>query len=218
MIATTIGFDIRLPPAAYLARDWDDSRRRRFLLAPEVAWPRSVDRTAWPSLFAFAGDARLPTRAHPAIDVTPLSFAERVSNLWAAIAPMRGRAGAHAGIVVRIDLVTETSPAADPFWGYTAEVPAIDPGAGPWSFLGHDVADTALTSALTNCGLRDDERDALAAAWAPRLNAHGLFDAYADAADYRALSDTRIAAHAPFAVFALYTLGSTAPTPSLAAP
>ncbi|MBM3486303.1 MAG: hypothetical protein FJX67_06675 [Alphaproteobacteria bacterium] len=218
MIATTIGFDIRLAPAAYLARDWDDARRRRFLLEPAIAWPRSVDRTAWPSLFRFPGDAVLPTRTHPAIDVAPVSFGERVSNLWAAIAPMRARAGGAADVLVRLDLLSATSPAADPFWGYTAEVAPIDPGAGPWTFLGHDVADTALTSAVTNCGFRDDERDALAAAWAPRLNAGGLFDAPADAMAWRALSDVRIAAHAPFAMFALYTLGSIAPTPSRAAP
>ena len=105
---------------------------------------------------------------------------------------------------LRIDLVAWGSVETDPYWSILAEFPLADPAPGAdWQPLGYDVADTAYISALTNCGYQPDEASALRAAWTGRLNQHGLFETLEDADAFRALTDRRIAAHAPFQVFAL---------------
>jgi len=72
--------------------------------------------------------------------------------------------------------------------------------------LGCDIADSGLTSALSNCGLvsESDQPAAMRAQWAPLMNEHGLFEDVKAAEEFRALSDTRVPEHAPFLVHALH--------------
>ncbi len=209
-----IGFDVRLAAADYLARDWAAARRELFLLDPDVAWPRSVDKTVWPSRFYFLGDylADGDPTARIEVETTPKDFRESCFLLWADGAAMAARLRdeapdtAPAGLPVRIEVVTEHPlEPGDPHWGPAFE-PRIPPEVppSPWPLLGYDVADSAMTSGLMNCGFEEPEREPLRTEWAPRLNEHGLFAAPEDAARFRALSDERVPSHAPFFVFALY--------------
>ena len=65
MFETVLGFDARLRPGDYLDHQWGGVRREVFLLRPDIAWPKSVDLTAWPSLFHFEGNFRLPGDPFP---------------------------------------------------------------------------------------------------------------------------------------------------------
>ncbi len=50
-----------------------------------------------------------------------------------------------------------------------------------------------------DCGYEEVEADALRAAWAARLDEHGLFAEVQDALAFRRATDTRVPEHAPFA-------------------
>jgi len=109
--------------------------------------------------------------------------------------------GPPPAVTVVIGLVIETSndEALAAGQGIADEV-VVDAG---WQCLGFDVADGAI-SGLSNCGYDADEVGALRERWAARLNAHGLFDDVEEALAFRALADTRVREHAPFAVVAMW--------------
>ena len=209
MFEMVLGFDARLRHEHFMDRHWGGVRREVFLLRPDIAWPKSVDVTAWPSLFHFEGDFRLPDDPFPYVEHVPdRQDMRQILSLWADRNAMLAALGARAGeaVTIRIDLLSDQAVDANSEqWGiltYTAI--AGDLPVDEWVALGYDVADAALTSGLSNCGFQEEERDRLRAEWGGRLNDNGLFDSRDDAVAFRALSDNRIPEHAPFYVFALY--------------
>lgn len=214
MFETILGFDVRLRPDDYIDRQWGGVRREAFLLRPDIDWPMSVDRIAWPSLFHFEGDFRLPDDPFPYVAHVPdRQDMRQILSLWADRNAMLEATDGRAdeAITIRIDLLSDQAiDANSEQWGIFTHTPiAGDLAADEWTQLGYDVADAALTSGLSNCGFLEDERARLRDEWAGRLNDHGLFDSRDDATAFRALSDTRIAEHAPFHVFALFMVGNT---------
>lgn len=206
-----IGFDLRLPADSYLGSQWSADRRQLFLLQPETAWPRSVDKMVWPSLFEFPGSNLLANQDVGRVPFESTRHREVCSLLWSDLPRMAAAVPAEVMRLgrtcetVRIDLETEAVVTADGAWGYMLDEPIlIDRTQGNWQFLGYDVADQALCSALSNCGYQSSERAQIASIWAPRLNETGLMRDWADARAFCDLSDRRIREHAPFFVLALY--------------
>lgn len=73
-----------------------------------------------------------------------------------------------------------------------------------WRSLGFDVCDCTFYSALSNCGYLELERAAWRAAWASKLNAHGLLTNARDALVFTGKSDARVKEHAPFAAYEIF--------------
>jgi hypothetical protein len=175
-----MGIDVREHPAGPDA-EWSDARRQTYLLRPEIARPLSCDRRVWRA-------CRLADGA----------FAECLP--WVGVEGVRQRAVGPCALIaisLRADSVEDEARARAR--GCEGEV-EVGPG---WRFVGFDVADDAI-SGLSNCGYRQDEVGDLRATWAPRLNAHGLFEDVADALSFRGLTDERVPEHAPFAVHGIW--------------
>ncbi|HEX7601430.1 MAG TPA: hypothetical protein VF316_07495 [Polyangiaceae bacterium] len=77
-----------------------------------------------------------------------------------------------------------------------------------WRFVGFDVSDAGLISALCNCGYSGrEELDQSRDRWARELNEHHLFDGVDQALAFMAASDARVPEHAPFEVYGLWIEG-----------
>jgi hypothetical protein len=84
------------------------------------------------------------------------------------------------------------------------EVQSTDYAIGA-TFLGFDVCDQDLYSALTNCGYGNEfDRSKAEATWSDRLNENHLFDKIEFAKCMRHESNVRVPEHAPFFVLRLY--------------
>jgi len=79
----------------------------------------------------------------------------------------------------------------------------VEPPKGR-TFLGHDVADASMLSALSNCGLAPRAHAEARSRWALRLNQHHLFECLDDALAFRQYATVHVPEHAPFLVFGLY--------------
>ena len=78
------------------------------------------------------------------------------------------------------------------------------------SFLGFDVCDRNLYSALLNCGYTDEfNRSEAQKRWTSKLTEHHLLRELADARALRKVTDVRVASHAPFYVLRVYGKCST---------
>jgi hypothetical protein len=71
-----------------------------------------------------------------------------------------------------------------------------------WQFLGYDIADSAFTSGLSNCGYINGEQKYTSQG----LNEHHLFINVEDALRFKEYSDRRVKEHAPFYVYGLYLI------------
>ena len=185
------GFDARVPLDGS-PPEWSPDRRAGYLVRPDVARPVSVDRAVWPPVQPAAAPGN---GAHDYWS----------TDHWSSLADLRTvcrRAGfgRESCSLVALGVADNRGAAANALLLGTP----LSAGVG-WRSLGYDVADTGLTSGLSNCGFVPglDDVEAMRARWAPRLNEHGLFDALRDADEFRALSDTRVSEHAPFLVHQL---------------
>jgi hypothetical protein len=88
---------------------------------------------------------------------------------------------------------------------------AYSPGdlvAMGWSCIGFDVGSSyGDLSGLMNCGYTPTEKPGLVSRFAIHLNERGLFDSSAEADEFRANCDVRVAEHAPFVVYGLWVQG-----------
>jgi len=175
------GFDAR--KSAYVADpQWSELRRAQYLLRPEISRPFSVDPHVWGRAFITE-----PSKA----------FAP---DYWTDLAALRDLCTAkHLGE----DSVTLVALAVR---GNTDQVRALFMPCTPskidlvWQSLGWDVADSGLISALSNCGYSPEAAETLGRVFGSKLNEHGLFNDLAAAELFCALSDERVAEHAPFFV------------------
>ncbi|HEY2029809.1 MAG TPA: hypothetical protein VGH20_11435 [Myxococcales bacterium] len=194
-----LGFDAR---EQFLSPDesWSNDRRNQFLLRPEVVKPLSVDAWVWPSIFGKG----LPLAARRPDQVRP-PWTGSVAELWDDLAGMDSYIEPYRHLNhwrVAIGMVSDANAATR-----TLAPNAMMDGLNR-QCLGYDVADEYLLSGLSNCGYTPEEREALAATWAPRLNEHHLFDDVDHAFEFSRMTSARVVEHAPFFVYALYLLGS----------
>jgi hypothetical protein len=203
-----LGFDARVAVAAA----WPDERRDAYLLRPEVAHPCSTDPQAWPSLFDQPGLAR------PSYVGFFQDLWEDLEQLREAVAAAKAPDATLVAVTVQARQTgwTGRSPLApvlggrifDAFSGLPLPLPYARPTSrdASWPLLGYDVADIYGLSGLASCRRETEaERDALRATFGARLNRHHLFESPDDADEFRQLCDARVAEHAPFFIYGLWS-------------
>ncbi len=196
-----MGYDARV--CIDFAEQWPEERRNDYLYRTDVGKVLSVDTAVWPSLFA---DLQEPLPAHLE-SLAPC-------GLWAEARALRQAVSQRAQPdpavhTIKVTLArdgSETHHPALPALAHRIEAPERD---GEWQFVGFDVADTYLLSALTNCGFLSgyDNAEALREQWAPHLNEFHLFSELSAASAFRRFSDVRLASdHAPTFVYGIHIL------------
>ena len=180
-----LGFDIRLHVKQFGAAEWDEERRRTYLLRPEIEWPMSVDRGVWPSIFGLHYDISI-RRSISFLAVEPDPDLWNHFDLWASLSEMqawyaRHGAGASISIVpVAIGVFLEGPQRSGGIW------PTTDtPLPSSAKLIGFDVADFSLTSAVSNCGYTEQDLSVLRPKWPDKVNDHGLIVTAEDAFEFK---------------------------------
>jgi hypothetical protein len=207
MIQELLGFDNRLHPKYYLDDVWSRERRTRYLLAPRIKWPLSVDKTVWPSIFRYS--ATIVDPSYPClgemINIEPVNTRHSALELWPNLQTMKDCLGKQKGINIAVSLHANKEAFLEEFWSAVLEPKlSMDELPKGWIHLGYDVADRDMISGLSNCSYNADEVISLQETWACRLNEHGLFSKISDATIFREITDKRISSHSPFYVYGLY--------------
>ena len=211
-----LGFDVRVVPAEASAL-WDVQRRARFLLAPGVPGPLSVDVIVWPSLFDWGQGAGMTPSERGRLRLAGLAppvWTGANAGLWDDLDAMRAYLRARWGdgalprhTVVALTWVMDPTSVARRRAGGPYARPTTPPTvATAWARLGYDVADASRLSGLTNCGYERDEAPPLRERWGRFLNVHHVFDQIAYALAFRQAADIRVSEHAPFFVYGLYVI------------
>ena len=197
-----IGYDAReywIP----FAESWGEERKQGFLYRLDLLKPLSIDTRVWPDIFEV--EKRVPP-GHVGIlgtwadllnlrDAVTQAFQEKPMRAWRTIA-----------ITLLIDPYNKSE---QQLW--TPRLQAVNPDqrGGEWTFLGYDVGDQWMLSALSNCGFLEglDDVTALRTEWAPRLNEFHLFPDIDDAFRFKEFSNERLRDdHAPCFVYGLWIL------------
>ena len=208
-----LGFDVRLDHRIYSSQHWTRERRSAFLLNEGIDWPLSVDWKVWPSYFLDSaalsdwGEAIQPYIRERVIVADLEELRYRGLRLWASLDSMlefyaQQRRDAAPGVVIAVWLEHAQSVRHDHF--EVVLYPDVTPNevSMGWSFLGFDVADQYLTSALA--GLRVHQP--LRASVGPTLNEHGLFVSRHGALEFEEVADRLFPAYRPFCVYGLYRI------------
>jgi hypothetical protein len=181
---------------------WTQERKQAFLYRLDVLKTLSVDTRVWPSIFQ-AEQRPLPANRSGFQDSwSDLAALQRGVALAFQEKPMR------AWRMVAITLLLGNYCRHDDV-PWSSRLPLAMPcerGAA-WQFLGYDVGDQWLLSALSNCGFVPglDDVPRFRNAWAPRLNPFHLFSDFQDALLFKRFSDQRLHDdHAPCFVFGLW--------------
>ena len=162
--------------------------------------PLSVDRLAWPSLFAGAPDAD---------DAIPIpAWVGPTAQLWENLDRMRAclavaDADLTGAAIVAIGWLSVGFHDPDGPYAVRSEPSNALPG---WQLLGYDVADRWLLSGLCNCGWEPGEIPPPSARSAAELNEHHLFRDPDPAFHFAELTSRRVPEHAPFFVYSVYRL------------
>lgn len=175
---------------ASIASSWNLERRRLFLLNSEVEFPLSVDRNVWPAL-------GLPK--HSGIDETPIWKNQKLMR-----ETLEGVNRIPKGIYVLITIYADELYRSSKHWRLYLDVEGVVSQYLEEDFLGYDVADAGLISAISNCGFSPQQKACLSAKFAPKLNEHGLFAELAVARNFQLDSNRRIKEHAPFFIHGLF--------------
>lgn len=198
------GYDARVDLDGFAER-WPEERRNGFLYRLDVRNVLSAETTVWPSILEDLGDEQycLPAALNGLwVDQEALRNALSLRAERGPLPPFR---------TVLVTLVWNEGESDHPLSVVMEDcVKAPDPDSH-WHFMGYDVGDTYLLSALTNCGLRlrynDDEVRALRRTWVPHLNEFHLFTDLAAADDFQSFSDVRLEHdHAPTFIYGIYVL------------
>jgi hypothetical protein len=184
---------------------WPPQRREQFLYRLDVKKVLSVDARVWPSVSAELGQSARPDQA-------------AMQNLWASLRDLQQvlsiaapKLISIASRTVAITFVDDGTRRLHPTLEQVATL--VDPNkiSRDWQFVGYDVADAWLLSALSNCGFLPgyDDVEKLRKEWAPHLNGFHLFDNLKTASAFRQMSDQRLASdHAPTFVYGIRILSS----------
>lgn len=87
---------------------------------------------------------------------------------------------------------------------YLMEQHVESPDIEEFDFLGYDVADSGLISALSNCGWCAADKARAVAKWKEKLNPNHLFRDFNPAVEFVEFSDVRVEEHAPFYVYGIW--------------
>ena len=219
-----IGFDVRRSTRSSAAMLLPEERRIGSLMNPDCAQVLSADPTIWPSLFHLEdGSAPWPT-SFP--DLTPVQIGPEsryfaAFGLWPDFTALRNAyvASPHGDFGIALALLLPQHY-QQPFQRDSWFDAIIAPGASPdtpasdWPFLGFDVVNSGLQSALAGFGPLGDIAD-LRAAWSGDMNEFHLFDSLPRALDFCSDANTRLQSDGPFFIVALFlfwdTMGELAP-------
>ena len=200
----TMGYDAR-DYGNDFAEHWPEERRNDFLYRMDVHKVLSVDTTVWPSIF---------TELRESLPVHLESLA--LGDLWAeeralqkAVSQKAERGPVPMFRTIRVTLALDGAETRHPASGALTKTMEMPSQGGEWQFVGFDVADAYLLSALTNCGFLpgQDKAEALRREWAPHLNEFHLFAELSAASAFRRFSDVRLASdHAPTFVYGIHIL------------
>ena len=187
---------------------WNVDRRSAYLLRADVEKPLSADVAVWPSLFGEgmreadlgclqAGPGSIPVWRGPN------------QTLWDDLSRMRESLGSLVNVPhvsIAVAWVSSNGFINPGNTGPFLEAMAPSEPGPEALLLGYDVADSGLTSGLSNCAYDVAQREILQATWKPHLNRHHLFEDVAKADGFRQVAEARVPEHAPFFVFALWAM------------
>lgn len=208
-----LGFDVRLDGSLYSGEFWTRERRAAFLLNEGIDWPLSVDWHAWPSYFIDSASLSdwgeiIPLYRKERVIVADLEeLRYRGMRLWASLDSMLrfyggNRRDSTPGVVIAVWLEHAQAVRYDHF--EVVLYPDVTPNAvaPQWSFLGFDVADQYLTSALASLHVYPPLRESFGSL----LNEHGLFGSRERALEFEQAADQAFPAFRPFSVYGLYRI------------
>lgn len=196
-----IGYDAR---EYWLALDqfWPVQRKESFLYRLDIFKPLSIDTRVWPSIFA---------SEHRPVPVERSGFQDSWTSFFALRTAVTN---AYQQQIMRPWRMVAITLLLGPYCEREAALwkphlfPATPSQRGEgWTFLGYDVGDQWMLSALSNCGFLPelDDVPALRATWGIRLNEFHLFQDFADAVQFKYFSDQRLREdHAPCFVYGLW--------------
>ena len=197
-----LGYDAReVRRSGYRLSLPGSEQAKTYLLRTDIVDVLSVDHMVWPSIFGEPGSGKL---VHPEWIGMNTPFWDHLSELQVAAAAVKEP-------MQFIAATWHTNRGFDEeatgMFGrpYLSE-PHPEHLDGTWKFVGYDIADGSFISGLSNCGYRDEERDALATQWAPHLNGYHLLEDIERAFEFREITNARVKEHAPFFVFGLWLL------------
>jgi len=196
-----IGYDARenwLP----IEEGWSDHRKQGFLYRLDVLKPLSADTRVWPTIFESEG------RQAP---IGQIGF----QSCWADFYALQSAvAKAYEEKLMRPWRMIAVTLVLGPYCEnsnvpWTSRLPQVNPDqrTADWIFLGYDVCDQWLLSALSNCGFLPglDDVPKLRTTYGPLLNKFHLFRELGDAILFKRFSDERLRDdHAPCFVFGLW--------------
>ena len=192
-----LGFDVRVDPVE-TSSAWTEQRKDTFLLRRDVVHPLSTDRLVWPSV-------SVPNRQPGSWNGLDLwedwqLFREYLTD---AVATCVQRPWAISITLVTGGFTDEERETWSPRLPLkTLSLPEAT------AFLGYDISDLSLLSALSDCGyIQPNEAQQARERWATQLNNFHLFDDVTKANEFKTFSNLRVPEHAPFYVYGLYQLG-----------
>jgi hypothetical protein len=208
------GFDVRYGPVDYRTHDWPEEARKQFLLNPGIRYVLAVDTMAWPSYFisksvASFYDEEILER-HIVLDASA-DFRHDCLYLWQNLEEMKEcferLIKDREGIVIGVELIAEKPLLEYDYWQniFYPDAHSLLKMPEDFHFLGYDVADGGYISGLSNCGYTEDEIRELGPVWKDRLNEFGLIGDLDHALEFKEMTEERVAEHAPFYVFGLYS-------------
>lgn len=173
---------------------WDKGRRAIYLLKESVYKPLSVDIAVWPSIYE--GECDGVKWAHPDMP--------EWLEIWGSLSDMEASIDEfgvdNLGEFWKVAITCVGNECEKSNW-LSTNSEAVSP-KGDWQFLGYDVADSAFTSGLSNCGYINGE-----VKYADHeLNDYHLFASIEAAFRFKEYSDQRVKEHAPFYVYGLYRI------------
>jgi len=198
-----IGYDAREYWLTF-RQGWTEQRKQNFLYRLDILKPLSVDTRVWPTIFE--------SEQRPAPDgrIGFQTCWANLSDLQTAVTRAFQEKPMRAWRMIAITLVLGRYCQNDEV-PWSSRLPPVNPDqlGMDWIFLGYDIADQWMLSALSNCGFLPDLDNVpkLRASCTPRLNKFHLFQNVDDAILFKHFSDQRLKDdHAPCFVFGLWVL------------
>jgi hypothetical protein len=176
-----------------LSPDWTSERRELYLVRLDVTTVLSVDPWVWP---------RAPLEPNP----SDLGWVGVGGALSPDLPGLRRRMHADEQSQATVVALSVPAEAAVDLGIWNIGAAQYEKPSASWTFAGYDIADAGFWSGLSDCGYRPDEAIPIRERFAADLNDFHLFVEQAVAEEFRSVTDRRVAEHAPFYVFGLYTL------------
>lgn len=222
-IELLMGYDMRIHPK-YCRDEWDTRRKSTFLLEEKTVDPLSVDTSVWPTIFEFRegtpeaplGDISVNGRAitHTKVIVDMnYSKIDLTYETWNSYEDMKLYLRKYNyykdnAVPVAVIIILTEAIKKDLFsYNSLLEKTELSEHNLPveMSFIGYDVGDGDMISGLTNCGYTKEDKAHLNNIFQESINPYGLFDEYHDANKFKEMTNYRVASHAPFYVYGIYS-------------